>query len=1387
MAAGIGRTLGMGFLFGAKDEGAIRMTEDIGEGMGEMTRAVREVGQESAGVQRLGNFINALNLSQLTRVGGALEGLAERAGALSGEISSTSLESHGAQFAQEYRAATAGLGEYRAEVDSVRGQISSLSFTLGVGSDGMLNYATTVARAGRSLDDYGLSMRDIAGLEQAGISNGQELAQTLTELDFGFNMGAEGARNLVDQVVAIGTRVGSGRDALQGMRGAVEAASEAISQLPPNVEVSMDQSVRGMTMLAAASQRLLGGTFETAMQGAVGAFQQLAEARQQMGDVFSGMSSDFPELATGVARAFGGVDQALDSMVRSPEQFVMEMQSLYAQMDPDTALRFQREVLTRFPEPIRYMIQAGEEGRRAMEEVVGPVEDASGALSDMATGASGSTRTFAEAMDLLNERFQHQMDTMVRSFPGYQNFERRVLNRQRESYERLGGAIRNLASRRDGIGAMTRSFMAFRRGGFQGLMIAFGEESRRALDSIQESATEANPALGAFVGRIRDVGRRAADSIPLLSAMGDSIFEIAGQAMPAATALGAMGLRFQTIGRGLRFVARSLGPFMLFIGVAAGIYYLARNLDRVQQSLGRVATGFRDFGRNVLEFSSLIDWEQLGTDIVDGVLGAFEQLAGIGEGREMSETAQAISEGFRSLFAGVAQIVSGLARGMWTRIVEWIMEPPDVEGQVRRAGAAAGVTVGSALMVGMATPLRTQIVGGFTRILGGIGRFLTGGRALGGGALRMILRRIPYIGAVIGVLFDLPRIIESFQTDGIVSGFRTLFSSIVNGLLFGIPRMLEGALGGVSITGGIFDFLMDLFNIEEIVEYFRSGQILRGVVEAIYSMPGMNLVRMLMEHVIGEDVVSGYLDGIAEMWRSIGGEIQQAFDQWLGYVTPLFGEWMAVFSEIGGVLGELWDDTLAPLLEDIFGFQLSTEGVGGAFDGAQEGVQGFGDILRRVLDTVMPMVQWLHRTAMPLVVQGVREWADHIRRVVSVVRVLWRFGQRVYPHIRAAVENIVEGFRVWMGVVGFLWSRVISPVFGAVWRLFVRVFVRGILPASQRVFRTIGSVIQTVWTRVIRPVFNAIWSVWSTVVGNIVNAAQQAFNYVRDFITNRIRSAVQIFQFLRATWQETVGVLQSGFELVGASVDRYLVVPFLRVGNTLMTLGEGATTTFMRLKMTVMQVFHTILSSIQELVERIPGIRSLLRGTFTETIGNLQFAIESTGDDVRSREQQYQNEQSARQERMAKAEERLARATEEMAVAQERWDDAASRHFAESARAQVGQDGEPVPIRSQEAVAPARSSMATESPPLAASVAPSIEEQRTDVQRRSSRREGARQSERAREAREIAEEMAISGFSGQAKRDMTEAFRAAMSRTPRSGGRRNPPPPDEESVRGGGY
>jgi hypothetical protein len=912
------------------------------------------------------------------------------------------------------------------------------------------------------------------------------------------------------------------------MRGAVEAASEAISQLPEGVEMSVDQSVRGMTMLAAGAQRVLGGTFvggtfETAMEGAVQTFQRLAESRQQFGDVLSGMSSDFPELGQGIARAFGSVDQAMSMMMDSPEQFVMNMQQVYAGMrTEEQQLRFQREVLSQFPDQIRHLVMAGEAGRQTMQEVVGPIGDVSGALSEMAQSASGSTRTFAERMELVEERFRAGLDRMAGRH--YENFENNVVKRQQQAYGRLTETINRFAAPGSGpMGVLTRSMLAFRRGGFTGLVEGLSQEAPDAMRALQNRANELSPALGdrlaSAFGRVRD---KARDAAPWLDLFGEGLFDIAGSAMPTITGLGAMGLNFGHIGKALGAIGRSVGPFMLLIGAAAGIYYLSRNIDQVEESIVNFSRNFAQFGSRLLGFVQEIDWNRVGQEIVNGFISLFTPLGQVAEGGEMSETARNITDGFRKVFQAVGIAIRGMVSGLWERIVEWVTEPEDVESQVQRAGIAAGATIGTTLGVAMLTPLRGGVMRALSRMFSGFGQIFRsgGGRILAGGA-RGILRRIPYIGAVLGVLFDLPDIISSFRTEGIAAGLRRTFSSLVNGLLMGIPGMISN-FTGVDITGTLFDWLRDALNIDEIVQHFQDGNILRGIVEALFSV---NPMRMIGEHLFGEDVVDEYLDGITNLLGVSWDEIQNTFNHFVSqareYIMPLFDGWMDVFREVGGVLGELWDDTLYPLLADIFGFEIDVDGVAGSFGDAEDGVRGFGAAARRIIDWLLPKIQWLHERAMPLVVAGFRLWADYVRRVVRLWRELW-----------AVAEPALQG--IWEG----------------------------------------------------------------------------------------LGRSVTRFRVFAASWDETKEVISSGFRLIAAEVNRYLVAPFVRVDGVLTQIASELRGAFLGVKIVVLGIFEAVLEGLQSMAQRAGPLGAALARGLNEPLEQIRnnIGITETSLDVVTKE-----------------------------------------------------------------------------------------------------------------------------------------------------------------------
>ena len=277
---------------------------------------------------------------------------------------------------------------------------------------------------------------------------------------------------------------------------------------------------------------------------------------------------------------------------------------------------------------------------------------------------------------------------------------------------------------------------------------------------------------------------------------------------------------------------------------------------------------------------------------------------------------------------------------------------------------------------------------------------------------------------------------------------------------------------------------------------------------------------------------------------------------------------------------------------------------------------------------------------------------------------------------------------------------------------------------------------------------------------------------------------------LGAAWEATKTVLATGFRLIAAEVNRYLIIPFLRVRNTMGGIATTMREAFLRMKLAVVGVFETILQQMQAMFQALPGPlaafgRSLASG-LQAPLTSVQDTMRDIRGEITTTNRTFEREEQEREAMIAQAEERAAQARREYdeAQAERRAAIAEAQRQEQRTRAPTGPGGEPIPTRG--VGAPPRPPTAVEPPPPAQPIAPSGEEQERDVRRRSSRREGARQGEREREAREIAKEMAISGFSGQAKRDMTKAFRAAMPRAP-GRGRVPPPQADPEGQRGGAY
>jgi hypothetical protein len=614
----MGRLLGLGFLFGARDDGATRTANELAAGMDRVSESVAEASRSSSALSRLGNAINSLNFLQLDRIGDSLENMAERAGI---NASSTGIESFGAEFSNTFRRATVGLGPFREEVDRVRGEISGLAYSLDVDANDMIAAVTNVARSGNRLEDFGISMRAVAGAIQSNIISGDALGRLLADLSEGYELGTEGSGRLIDRVTAIGEAFGEGAAAVRRLPEVIAAADPVLARF---TNLSIEDVTESITRLSVAMSRGLGMSFEDASSAATQLFTSLSEARGGITDLVTGVGSEFPELATELGIAGGDIDEAMQMILSDPLTFAHRMRDMMATMDRGSpAFARLQSSISSLPEAFRFLVLGGEEAGAALDAASAPIGEFEGAFNRMARSGAGTTRTFAESMERLEDAFRTRLNSMTSITTS------EVLGRQRDAYRRLGDTLRDFAGRGGPLGFLTNAFLNVRRYG-----IVHG-----LLPMLEDGLGNAFPGLA----------RKIEEFSPLVTELGEGFLEAATSAGPFVLAMSQLGV-FRGVSQALTMVNGAFGglfgTIIRFAGPVAVIagagYLLYENWELVSelfQDMGPIVrqglqdardhidaflTEAVDFTETIEAWITNVDWVAVGGDIAKFFGDAFE-------------------------------------------------------------------------------------------------------------------------------------------------------------------------------------------------------------------------------------------------------------------------------------------------------------------------------------------------------------------------------------------------------------------------------------------------------------------------------------------------------------------------------------------------------------------------------------------------------------------------------------------------------------------------------------------------------------------------------------------------------------------------------------------
>jgi len=1189
---GMGRLMGFGFLFGARDDGATRTASEVREEVEGIGTAAKRLGADAAnGFRKLNAVIGALQLQKLNEVGDSLRDIADRAGAMS-DVATSSVESWGAQAGLAFRQATAGAGEFRGELEAMRGQIVGTARALDMDVQSLTRLNRGILTAGTSLDELGLSQREVAGALQSGIIDAEGFGQSLREMRQGLGMSGEEIGNLLDEFTALGESVGEGEAFVRGIPQMLEGIREGVSEFPA-LRRNSRQLVSSLGRLARGMQQVSGSTPEEALGATNQVFQTLLGSRRSLRDLFSGMGTDFDEFATQLGIGGAGIGGALEMVLSDPATFAVKAAELFERSGGAGSVMGDRltSVLSRMGPQFVRLIDGSEESRAALAAMGAELGDVSGRFGQMARASSGSTLTFADQMDRLRDNFGNSINTMMNRMArarGEMSFDAKVLRQQRDAYRSLTRRVQGYAERQDALGASTRMLLGFRRGGLVGLSVVLQDELGRAFPNLKNKIKETLPMMGEF---------------------GSMAFEGAQQLAPMLVAMRALNVRIPGLGLAMKLL---FNPITL---IAGGIYLLVRYWDRLEPILRVGSRLFREWSEEALQSVKEVDWANMGRNIVDGIIMAF---GAVGDMEGTNETTRAIAEGLRNVFSAASIAIRGLASGIWDKIVEYVTEPEGVEGKVRRGAGVFGVVLAAAMftpmrgpllsgasrmflwlggrMIGMMGPsgilgstvmrggaaagrglgsLLGRIIGiptsrgiasgvqaaisgqattaaaarGAGGLFGRIGGALSGvlgrgaGRAVAGTAMRSAVRAIPGVGAILGVLFDLPQILESFRTEGITGGFTQVVESIINGMLLGIPRMLS------SLTGfNIIERFLDYMGFNRMMDAFRSGDWTQMLTEGLWNLfSGVlgnipNIIRTAISDITGVDVVGDLLGNIGIAMR---------------------GGW-EFLTDLGGIL----------------------------FD-------TFGELVSIFRDVLSPLWEAMSLAFNELRAVGTEVWSE----IQSVASDLFVELRDAFSEVIATVQDVVFPLLTDLGELFMgLWNDYAQPAISAIWSFYRRVFMQYILPAGRRVFQELGRYVSWWWNNVTKPVLEFLGRTWLRVMTFMKDIGFQVIGAIARFMVNKFFDAMAAIASMRANWQGFVNTVQATSNAVRVILTNSLETPLLAAEHSLMTIADRIQETFSGLRLVVVDLVRTLVTQLRDAVLGLGAVGELLVGPFNESV-----------------------------------------------------------------------------------------------------------------------------------------------------------------------------------------
>jgi hypothetical protein len=508
---------GVGVEFGVEDDGSTDFLGDVNDSLRELWDGINRAGSAAANAGRqMGRGFGAVGRAGRRGIGGltlAFGSLVDKAMNPELDHAYSSLQ---ASFSKSFSAATVGMQMTAKEAKDMQRTVGSAAFAMGEDMDQAANswlaFEKQAVEVNEVLGSKGMkgAVTDLIKVTSVFGIEGQQLAQVMGQLKTGFGFTEQQIGQLGDKIFMVGKQFNIGREAMQSWPGVMETVNNAAADFGRKMNPKdIENLTLSIYQLGAGLKTALGLEGTAGIELARNMFETFAGERKNIMNMARGMGSEFGDVTKMLFETGGDVEGVFGTLLQGDPlrfmDFMREMGKRAEQMGGESGIAFQRLSATlneALGPDVAFAVKGNwDKARGALAGVPAALQGSEGMLVKHARAHWKSSLTAGEAWDRMINGMKARLFQLSDKELN-QNWKPRMKKGFKATFE----IVKDLSKDDGPIGEMTRRFLAVRRVGLSALM-------------------------------------------PQLAGLSPLLGGIASSAIPAATALGSMGISFGSLGK----------------------------------------------------------------------------------------------------------------------------------------------------------------------------------------------------------------------------------------------------------------------------------------------------------------------------------------------------------------------------------------------------------------------------------------------------------------------------------------------------------------------------------------------------------------------------------------------------------------------------------------------------------------------------------------------------------------------------------------------------------------------------------------------------------------------------------------------------------------------